>query len=79
MNNPYEIDICTDEYDNSYQTDIPMENDRKRKYDLLETILRKKITYKKCKFNSNDRFYNSSKKCMYDLQDTFGVFFKIKL
>lgn len=66
MNNPYEIDI-------------PMENDRKRKHDELETILRKKITYKKFKYNSNDRFYNPSKKRMYDLQDTFGVFSKIKL
>lgn len=66
MNNPYEIDI-------------PMENDRKRKHDELETILRKKITYKKFKYNSNDIFYNPSKKRMYDLQDIFGVFSKIKL
>ena len=79
MNNPYEIDMYMDEYDTLYQIDIPMENDRKRKYHELETILRKKITYKKCKYNNNDRFYNPSKKRMYDLQDTFGVFSKIKL
>lgn len=66
MNNPYEIDIS-------------MENDLKRKHDSVETIFRKKVTYKKCKYNNNDRFYNPSKKRMYDLQDTFRVFSKIKL
>lgn len=66
MNNPYEIDIS-------------MENDLKRKHDSVETIFRKKITYKKCKYSNNDRFYNPSKKRMYDLQDTFRVFSKIKL
>ena len=37
MNNPYEIDIL-------------MENVRKRKYHEIESVLRKKITYKKCKY-----------------------------
>ena len=79
MNNPYEIDMCTDECDTNYVLDVPMDNERKRKYHELETILRKKISYKKCKYFYNDRFYNPSKKRMYDLQDAFGVFSKIKL
>ena len=62
-----------------YALDIPMENDRKRKHEELETILRKQISFKKSKYNNNDRFYYPSKKRVYDIQDTFRVFTKIKL
>lgn len=64
MNNPYEIDIL-------------MENVRKRKYHEIESVLRKKITYKKCKY-CNDTFYLLSKKRMYDLQDNIWCFSKIR-
>lgn len=65
MNNPYEID--TDIY-----------STRKRKYKDIEKLLQKKISHKKYKHN-NDRFYNSSRKRMYDLQNTFYLFNQFKL
>lgn len=67
MNNPYYLDMNVD-YTN------------KRKYSEIELPLKKStFSYKKCKYNNNDRFYNPSKKRMYDLQETFYVFSKIKL
>jgi len=67
MNNPYYLDMSVD-YTN------------KRKYAELESTLKKSLqSQKKSKYFNNDRFYNPSRKRMYDLQDTFGVFSKIKL
>ena len=57
MNNPYEMDIF-------------LENYKKRKYDELESIIRKKITYKKYKF---------SKKRTCNLEDTLYIFSRVKL
>lgn len=67
MNNPYYLDMSVD-YTN------------KRKHTELESTLKKSLqSQKKSKYFNNDRFYNSSKKRMYDIQDTFSVFSKIKL
>ena len=67
MNNPYCLDMSID-YTN------------KRKYSELESTLKKSLqSQKKSKDFNNDRFYNSSKKRRYDIQDTISVFSKIKL
>lgn len=67
MNNPYYLDMNVD-YTN------------KRKYSEIESSLKKStFSYKKSKYYNNDRFYNPSKKRMYDIQNTFNVFSKIKL
>lgn len=67
MNNPYYLDTNVD-YTN------------KRKYSEIESSLKKStFSYKKCKYYNNDRFYNPSRKRMYDVQNTFNVFSKIKL
>ena len=67
MNNPYYLDMNVD-YTN------------KRKYSEIESPLKKStFSYKKCKYNNNDRFYNPSRKRMHDIQETFHVFPKIKL
>lgn len=56
MNNSYEIDMCTDN-DTKYDLDVIMDNYRKRKYSELESNLRKKITYKRVKYNVKYTFY----------------------
>jgi hypothetical protein len=67
MNNPYYLDMNVD-YTN------------KRKYSEIESSLKKStFSYKKSKYFNNDRFYNPSRKRMYDIQNTFNVFSKIKL
>ena len=67
MNNPYYLDMNVD-YTN------------KRKYSEIESPLKKStFSYKKSKYYNNDRFYNPSRKRMYDIQNTFNVFSKIKL
>jgi len=67
MNNPYYLDMNVD-YTN------------KRKYSEIESHLKKStFSYKKSKYYNNDRFYNPSRKRMYDTQNTFNVFSKIKL
>lgn len=67
MNNPYYLDMNVD-YTN------------KRKYSEIESSLKKStFSYKKSKYYNNDRFYNPSRKRMYDIQNTFNVFSKIKL
>jgi hypothetical protein len=67
MNNPYYLDMTID-YTN------------KRKYSEIESSLKKSTkTNKKSKYYNNDRFYNASRKRMHDIQDTYGIFSKIKL
>ena len=67
MNNPYYLDMNVD-YTN------------KRKYSEIESSLKKStFSYKKSKYYNNDIFYNPSRKRMYDIQNTFNVFSKIKL
>lgn len=67
MNNPYYLDMTID-YTN------------KRKYSEIESSLKKSTkTNKKSKYYNNDRFYNASRKRMHDIQDTCGIFSKIKL
>jgi hypothetical protein len=67
MNNPYYLDMNVD-YTN------------KRKYSEIESSLKKStFSYKKSKYYNNDRFYNPYRKRMYDIQNTFNVFSKIKL
>ncbi len=67
MNNPYYLDMNVD-YTN------------KRKHSEIESSLKKSTcSYKKSKHYNNDRFYNPSRQCIYDIQNTFNIFSKIKL